>query len=185
MDVKPAPGVLLIAHPWLPDPNFRRAVILLCEHDEGEGSFGLVLNRKIPRLMRELLVDFDAFETSLFQGGPVQTDTLHVLHQHADMIEDAISVTPDIGWGGDVNMIRLMVETEHVPIETFRFFIGYAGWGVGQLQDEIDEGTWILHPSDGKHVFETDPAELWRSVLREMGGEYAILANYPDDPRMN
>ena len=82
-------------------------------------------------------------------------------------------------------MIRLLVETEHVPIDTFRFYIGYSGWGIGQLDEEIEEGTWLLHPGSETHLFATDPDKLWRSVLREMGGEFAVLANYPDDPRMN
>lgn len=183
--LEPGPGILLIAHPLLPDPNFQRTVVLLCEHQDEEGSFGLVLNRVMPQPMNELLVNFEAFETPILHGGPVQTDTLHVLHAHGDRIDGAIRVVDGLWWGGDPDAIRELVEGRQLPIDDFRFFIGYSGWGVGQLADEIQEGTWILHRATDRHVLQVEPVRLWRSVLREMGGEYAVLANFPQDLRMN
>ncbi len=180
----PATGTLLIAHPLLQDPNFRRTVVLLCRYEPDEGSFGLVLNRVFEQPMNEVLVDFESFSTAIHLGGPVQTDTLHVLHVHGD-IEGALPVVDGVWWGGDGDLIRNRVEIGREPLDSYRFFIGYSGWSDGQLEEEIAEGTWVLHPASAKHLFDTDPDRLWRSVLREKGGEYAVLANFPDDPRMN
>ena len=181
----PAPGTLLVAHPMLTDPNFRRGVVLLCQHEPESGSFGLVLNRRLPHPMNEAIVGFDAFDTELFQGGPVQPETLHVLHRNGSLIEGSVRVADDVYWGGDPEMIRLAVETGLAPLESFRFYIGYAGWGDEQLRSELEEEAWFLHGVRAAHLFDENPDRLWRVVLREMGGEYAVLSTFPDDPRLN
>ena len=119
----PATGILLIAHPLLQDPNFRRTVVLLCRHEASEGSFGLVLNRVLEDPMNELLVGFESFTTAIHLGGPVQTDTLHVLHSHPD-VDGALPVIDGVWWGGDGDAIRSLVELAGEPFESFRFFIG-------------------------------------------------------------
>lgn len=183
-DLQLHPGILLIAPPLSEDPNFRRTVVLLCEHG-AEGSFGLILNRALSLQLGEVLEELGAYAGTLSLGGPVQPNTLHFLHRHADRIPDAISVTDGVYWGGSFETIRTLIESGQATARDLRFFLGYAGWSAGQLEAEVDVGGWILNPAQADLVFADHADGLWRTVLRRMGGEYALLANFPDDPRMN
>ena len=179
-----APGVLLVAEPALLDPNFRRAVVLLCDHND-EGSFGLILNRTTELHLSEVLAEPVGLEHELYFGGPVQTDTLHYLHPYAHTIEEAVPVLDGVSWGGPFDEVVEGIRTGAFDADAFRFFVGYAGWGEDQLQDEVDGEGWVVLPGSAADVFEHDPGTLWRDLLRTLGGEYALLSNYPDDPQMN
>jgi putative transcriptional regulator len=178
-----APGMLLVAHPMLGDPNFRRSVVLICEHS-ADGSFGLILNRPLDLALSDV-VDGLSGDDLLSLGGPVQQDSLHFLHRHDDVLEGAIPVMDGVHWGGDFETVKTLVWAEQASPRDLRFFIGYAGWSAGQLEDEVGEGGWFLAPATDDLVFADAPKHLWRTVLRRMGGEYALLVNFPDDPRMN
>ena len=179
-----APGVLLVAEPALLDPNFRRAVVLLCDHN-AEGSFGLILNRPTELHLPEVLAEPVGLKHELFFGGPVQTDTLHYLHPYAEAIAEAVPVLDGVSWGGPFDAVVEGVREGAFEASAFRFFVGYAGWGEDQLQDEVDGDGWVVLPGSAADVFEHDPGTLWRDLLRTLGGEYALLSNYPDDPQMN
>ena len=176
--------MLLIAQPMLRDPNFRRSVVLICEHNEA-GTFGLILNRPLTLHLAEVLDTFAGYEDPIALGGPVQPDTLHYLHRLPDDLPSAIGVFGDVYWGGDFEALQLLFTTESVDPADCRFFLGYAGWGAGQLDEELAEGSWILCPAATTDVFAAAPDQLWRTLLRRLGGEYALLSNFPDDPRMN
>ena len=183
-ELTPAPGVLLVAPPVLSDPNFRRSVVLLCEHGEG-GSFGLILNRLLTLQLGEVLESLTGREEALWFGGPVQPSTLHFLHRHAGDVAGAVPVVDGVYWGGDFDDVQRLVWSEAAVADGLRFFLGYAGWIPGQLEAEIEAGGWILARADDALVFPDAPEKLWSAVLRRLGGEYALLANFPEDPRMN
>ena len=183
-ETDPRPGTLLISPPMLEDPNFRRTVVLLCEHG-AEGSFGLILNRPLDLHLSEAVEGFYAYDDTLSLGGPVQRDTLHFVHRCGEAHPDGIALADGVHWGGDFETLRTLLQQGEIDGDDVRFFVGYAGWSPGQLDGEIEQGGWILTESDAAAVFPDDAAKLWRAVLRRMGGEYAILANFPDDPRMN
>ena len=177
-------GTLLIAHPMLADSNFRRAVVLICEHGP-DGSFGLILNKPLALELNEVIDDLNS-DVAVSLGGPVQPNTLHYLHRHGDILVDAIPVIEDIYWGGDFDITKALLTADEPSGEALRFFLGYSGWDAGQLEAEIEQGGWILHTADDPNlVFPADAEQLWRTILRRMGGDYALLANFPDDPRMN
>lgn len=178
------PGTLLIAPPMMHDPNFRRTVVLLCEHNE-EGSFGLVLNRPLALSLHEVMHGVARQETSISMGGPVQPDTLHFLHCHGDLLPKAIPLRDGIAWGGDFELLKVLIETGQTSPRDLRFFLGYSGWSAGQLESEVEAGGWILARADAAAIFAEDPADLWRASLRRLGGEYALFSNFPEDPRMN
>jgi putative transcriptional regulator len=178
------PGVLLIAPPAMTDPNFHRAVVFLCEHTE-EGSFGLVLNKPLDAQPADLVQGMEAYDGRLSLGGPVQTDTIHYLHRHGGSVTDAQPIIDGVLWGGDFDMILAIINAYQTSANDLRFFLGYAGWGEGQLYEEVEAGGWIVTGAQPHDIFDVEPDVLWRDVLRRMGGEYAILANFPDDPRMN
>jgi len=179
------PGALLVAVPPLADPNFRRTLILLCDHTT-EGSFGLVLNRPTGLSLAQVLDDTAlGFDAPLWSGGPVQTDTLHYLHAFGDAVDGALPVLDGVQWGGAFDALCEGLADEHLDAERVRFFAGYSGWGPGQLDAEVDDGAWIVLDADASLVFDDRGDTLWRSVLRRLGGEYAILSTFPDDPQMN
>ncbi len=179
----PVAGMLLIAPPIVRDPNFARTVVLLCEHGES-GSFGLVLNRPLAVDLSDILDGLQG-DGLVSMGGPVQKDTLHYLHRHGDVVEDAAQIADGIYWGGDFGAVRYLVETQITSQSRLRFFLGYSGWSAGQLEAEIKAGGWFLTQAEPAFVFHSDPKNLWRVVLRHMGGEYALLVNFPDHPRVN
>ena len=183
--LEPAAGRLLIAHPWLPDPNFRRAVVLLCEHEDDQGSYGLILNRPLPFLISEVVEEPLRFDARLFAGGPVQRDTLHIIHTHGELIDASYPVTDHLYRGGELEDIQGLLCSKGIDHPGFRFFVGYSGWGPGQLMSEFEAGDWVVAPARFDFIFETPPEELWKRALKMLGGEYAVLAHFPADPRLN
>jgi putative transcriptional regulator len=185
--LEPAAGRFLVAEPALGDPNFNRTIVLICQHDENAGSFGLVLTRPLDIRLPDVLIEpaFPGIDVDLYQGGPVQLDTLHYLHPHGDIIEGSLPVTEGIYWGGEFEEVVRLIDAGDVSLTDFRFFLGYSGWDAGQIEEEVAEGSWIVFPASAELVFATEPQSIWRKLLRSLGGEYALLSNFPDDPRMN
>ena len=157
--------------------------MLLCEHSP-EGSFGLILNRPLTLELNELLADVASTET-VSLGGPVQQNTLHFLHRYGERVAEAIPVFDGVHWGGDFEAVKELLDAAAVTPRELRFFLGYAGWSPGQLDEEIEQDGWFLTRADEALIFAEPPEQLWRTVLRRMGGDFALLANFPEDPRMN
>ena len=181
----PQRGDLLISEPFLADPNFERTVVLLCEHSE-EGSFGFVLNKPGLLKLGDVMDELDPFNADLFIGGPVDHNTAHFLHRIPEILVGGQEVAPGVVWGGDFEQFSLMAQTGQLHDHDFRFFIGYSGWGSGQLEGELEQNSWVVFRGvNQRHVFELAHDQLWRQVLEEMGGKYKMFANYPVDPRLN
>jgi putative transcriptional regulator len=176
-------GQLLIAAPMLLDPNFRRTVVLLLEHTE-EGAIGVVLNRPSDMEAREAVPDLRAVlvdDEPIFLGGPVQPETVIALADHAESPEQDEPIVGSIAsLEFDDDLDRL-----HSTVSRARVFAGYAGWGTGQLEDEIDEEAWFTEPAQPGDVFSNAPERLWSTVLERMGDQYRLLARMPEDPRVN
>ena len=182
--IDPAAGVLLIADPFLKDPNFLRTVVLLCEHNE-QGSFGFVLNKQVEQTLDELVSDLKGFNLPVYYGGPVQMNTIHFLHQYPDLIPESVKVSDDIYWGGNFETVAALIKNNSINLSKIKFFIGYSGWTNGQLNDEIDEKSWLSVQANSSLVFKTASNEIWKSSLKKMGGEYERMSNYPIDPQLN
>ncbi len=181
----PKKGDLLISEPFLPDPNFERTVIYICEHNE-EGSFGFVLNRPSELKFDEIIEEVDDFDVTMYIGGPVQHDTLHFIHRASDVIDEGIIIKENLCWGGSFEQLKSLINTKQINEKDFRFFIGYSGWGAGQLQEELDANSWIVLPNaTEKQIFDIPPEQLWRTILKDMGGRFKMYSNYPSDPRLN
>lgn len=177
-------GMLLIANAELQDQNFRRTVVLLCEHN-ASGTFGLILNRPLELGMMDIIDDYTGENLPLHWGGPVQPNTVHVLHRYGNLVSDSTEVANGVYWGGDYAQIKSLIQTKQVSSQGFKFYLGYSGWGEGQLEEEMAGRSWYLFPADSHTVFEEDVTRMWSRVLRKKGGDYAIVAMFPPDPQLN
>lgn len=180
----PAKGTFLLSNPFLADPNFRRSVVLLTEHDE-DGSVGFILNKPTNLTLMEAIPDFPDFEGNLYLGGPVQPETLHFLHVIDALSHGAESVRDGVYWGGNYDLLREMISRGEVHPDQIRFFMGYSGWGARQLDGEMKAKSWIVSKATRDFTFTADPQNLWKDVLCSMGRKYQLMSNYPLDPSLN
>ncbi|MFT5167241.1 MAG: putative transcriptional regulator [Saprospiraceae bacterium] len=174
-----AKGKVLIAEPFMQDPNFKRGVILLCEHDK-EGSIGFILNKSLEMDVSELIADFPAFEAQVYFGGPVQKDTIHYVHNVGDLLEDSNLVCPGVFWGGDFEKLKFLITSKMIEPKNIRFFVGYTGWSEGQLEDEMVLGSWVIGDMHSNYLFKTSPDTLWKKALQHKGNTYSVIAQMPD-----
>jgi putative transcriptional regulator len=180
---QPLSGQLLLASPTLADPNFARTVVLIGMHSD-EGAVGVVLNRPSTVTIGEAVPlldeDPDALEP-VFVGGPVQPTSIVYLAEFLDPATAGLLVLGRIGFPGpDIGLQELSESTERR-----RLFVGFAGWGPGQLDDEIADGDWIEQMALPEDVFTQAPEDLWSRVLTRKGGSYALIARMPIDPSVN
>ncbi len=183
--IEPERGDLLISEPYLPDPNFERTVILICENDEN-GTIGFVLNKPATVQLADVLADLRNAKADLYVGGPVQQDTLHFLHRSMDLQDQANQIGKNIYWGGDFEKLSSLADTGQLDKKDVRFFIGYSGWSEGQLLDELKEKSWIVYKNPtSSMIFDTPAKDLWKDVLSDIGGKFKLISKYPVDPRLN
>ncbi len=191
MEAQSLSGRLLAATPRLGDPNFRRTVVLIVEDDQDEGTLGVVLNRPTEIHLDQVLEAWTGLASGpqvVFRGGPISPNSALALALARGSDEP-------VGWrslDGTPMMSRIgLVDLGAPPellaggITSMRVFAGYAGWGAGQLRDEIDDGAWYVLPGEPTDAFAAEPERLWEKVLRRQGGELALVATFPDDPTWN
>ena len=176
-------GQLLLASPTLMDPNFRRTVVLIGVHSE-EGAMGVVLNRPSEVTVGEAVPALEQVleeQEPVYVGGPVQPSAIVFLAEFLDPTPAGLLVLGRIGFPApNAGIDELTVATARR-----RVFAGYAGWGEGQLDAEVDQGDWIAHSAIPDDVFTEVPEELWSKVLMRKGGSYALIARMPPDPSVN
>jgi putative transcriptional regulator len=179
-------GRLLVATPVLDDPNFRRAVVLLLDHND-EGALGIVVNRPLEVDVSVVLPVWQPYATApgrLFQGGPVALDSaLGVVAVPGDA-EEPVGVKRIIG---SLGLVDLDIPPEIIAggVAGLRIFAGYSGWGAGQLEGEIAEGAWYVVDAEPRDPFTDTPQLLWRQVLRRQRGDLAFVSTFPEDPTQN
>jgi putative transcriptional regulator len=181
----PRTGDLLISEPFLQDENFVRSVVLLCEHSE-EGSFGLVINKPSILKLGELVKELEFMDKEVFVGGPVEQNTLHFIYLGDKLLEGSVALGDNIWWGGDYEALLTNIKNGKMALDSVRFFLGYSGWGSHQLLEELTDKTWIICRDNlTAETLELTPDALWKNLLKNMGGEFKVIANYPLDPRLN
>jgi putative transcriptional regulator len=181
---RPTQGSLLISEPFLLDSYFKRAVVLLSEHDD-KGTLGFILNKPTDVRLNDAVEDFPEFDAPLYFGGPVETDTLFYIHTLGEKLKGAKQIVDGIWWGGDYDELKFLIDTHQIRADQIRFYAGYSGWEPKQLEGELKEKAWLVSNANESFTFFDNPKVLWSQVLRSMGNEYAILANFPEDPNLN
>lgn len=182
---KPKKGELLVAEPTLTgDVSFSRSIVLLAEHNE-EGSVGFILNKpldyNISELISEIVVPFP-----VYNGGPVEQDNLYFLHKVPHLIHNSIEISNGIFWGGDFDKIIDLVNKKIITGSDIRFFLGYSGWASLQLDQELSSKSWVIVQNEYKSDILKKPASaFWKEKMMELGGDYLLWSNAPENPNLN
>ena len=194
---KSTKGHFLISESNMLDPHFFRSVILVIEHNQ-DGAFGLVVNRRSKLNFGALMPDLtdSVIQTNLmYIGGPVEQEYLFIVH--SEMPEGhhsssgAIELIPGVTFEPSFPCIQEYFEHDNwnnIPIDDrpqVNLYLGYSGWGAGQLEREIKMGSWIVHPAHQEIIFHPEPAQGWQNALRQKGGIYKIFANSKQQPELN
>jgi putative transcriptional regulator len=182
-NVSPQKGRILIAEPFLPGSYFNRSIVLLVEHNN-EGSVGFILNKPVDFEVKEFYKHFPRFEDQLFMGGPVEIESIYYIHKLGEYIPGSIPIMEDLYWGGDFDHLKDLINSGFVKSNEVRFFLGYSGWGKSQLQEELDEDSWLVSDISSSQVM-NNTNELWIEMVKKLGGKYSIWENYPENPSMN
>lgn len=178
-------GKLLLSEPFMFDENFRRTVVLVCEHTQENGTVGLILNKPINLRLNDVVEGFPPFKGKIFLGGPVGTDTMQFVHGLGDRIENSLKLADGLYWGGNYDQLKEMMANGEITTEHVRFFLGYSGWSSGQLDEELKDNSWIIADANAHHIFDTPHEHLWKIIMKEMGGVYTTMAGYPENPTLN
>ncbi|MFL9844767.1 YqgE/AlgH family protein [Flavobacterium rhizosphaerae] len=185
ISIKPKKGYLLIAEPsTIGDLSFNRSVILLADHNF-EGSVGFILNKPLGYTIKDLLPEIHA-NFKIYNGGPVEQDNLYFIHNIPDLIPGSIEISNGIFWGGDFETTKGLINSGHVKKNNIRFFLGYTGWDPQQLEDELEVNSWIVSENSYKNkIIGKSSTYFWKEKIMELGGNYLIWSNAPENPSLN
>jgi len=177
---------LLISEPFMLDPNFQRAVVLLCEHNQEDGSVGYVLNQPAILQLKDVLDDLPKADFPLFFGGPVAQESIHFIHKCYDRLHSGIALGNGLYWGGNFESLKILIRSGHVTSDEVKFFIGYSGWSPGQLDTELKENAWVISNHYNPDItFGDDSENLWKEAIVSLGPKNAHVANFPQNPMWN
>ncbi|MBW6491851.1 MAG: YqgE/AlgH family protein [Lentimicrobium sp.] len=184
LKIKPLAGRILISVPFLQDFYFRKSVVLLADHND-DGSFGLIINKPVDVKLSDISEEFSGFDAPVYLGGPVKTDSLFFIHTRPDLIDEGSKILEGLYWGGNIDKVRELLRKGILGPGEIRFYVGYAGWTANQLDQELEENSWVVSLTDLNQVIRQDTKDLWNQTLKKLGREYKLWVNYPPDPLMN
>jgi len=183
-DQKLESGKILLSEPFMQDPNFKRAVVLLCECTP-DSSIGFVLNKPLKMNIHELIADFPEFQSEVYYGGPVSTDTIHYVHNVGNLLEESVAVDNGVYWGGNFAKLKFLIQSELIKEENIRFFVGYSGWSPNQLNEELEYGSWVIADMHANYIFKSNHKKLWQEIMENKGDNYTVIAQMPDNANWN
>ncbi|MBP8724463.1 MAG: YqgE/AlgH family protein [Saprospiraceae bacterium] len=178
-------GKMLVAEPFMLDPNFKRTVVLVADYTREEGTVGFILNKPLEVRLPELTSDFGDFEVPVHYGGPVDNDSMYFIHDAGDLLEGSIQISRGVYWSGNYEKLRFLVEHKLILPHNIRFYIGYSGWSKGQLESEMMTQSWIVSELEPNFVFKSNPRMLWKEILEYKGMHYSALSKLEGDELMN
>lgn len=178
-------GELLIAEPSIiGDLSFNRSVILLADHNS-EGSVGFIINKPLRYHIGDLIPEINA-KFRIYNGGSVEQDNLYFIHNIPELIPNSVEISSGIYWGGDFESTKELINRGEIGKNNIRFFLGYTGWGANQLEEEMNSNSWILSANVYQNKILGKPTtHFWKEKILELGGDYIIWSNAPENPMMN
>ena len=183
--IKLEKGKYLVSSPLLQDFFFKRSIIIMTEYGENE-VMGFIINKETDLKVSDLMEDFPDSNLPLYAGGPVQTDSLFMLHNLPDLILDSTKIKGDLFMGGNFNQIKdLLAQKILLPTE-IRFYIGYSGWDYQQLEEELQKESWIISDQkNSKFIFTNNSNDIWKTIIQSYGQRYQHWLNMPENPSDN
>lgn len=182
----PETASLLISEPFMLDPNFQRAVVLLCEHNGEDGTVGYVLNQPATIQLSDVMDNLPDADFPLFFGGPVAQESIHFIHKCYDRLLSGTDLGNGIFWGGNFESLQVLIQHGEIAKDEIKFFIGYSGWSPGQLDEELQENAWVVSNQYNPDItFGNDSENLWKEAVVSLGPKYAHVANFPQNPMWN
>ena len=164
--------------------SFNRSVILLAEHNT-EGSVGFILNKPLKYTIRDLVPNIEA-NFKIYNGGPVEQDNLYFIHNVPELINQSIEISSGIFWGGDFELTRNLINEGKIKKDNIRFFLGYTGWETQQLENEMAENSWIIAENLYQNkIIGKSTTDFWKEKILELGGDYILWSNAPENPLLN
>ena len=178
-------GHLLIAEPSIfGDLSFSRSVILLADHNK-DGSVGFIINKPLKYTIHDLIPDIDA-RFKIYNGGPVEQDNLYFIHDIPELIPNSVEISNGIYWGGDFESAKELINLGKISKNNIRFFLGYTGWEEDQLETEMEENSWIIAKNNYENrIIAKSPSHFWKKQIMELGGDYLLWSNAPENPSLN
>lgn len=178
-------GHLLIAEPSIiGDLSFNRSVILLADHNQ-EGSVGFIINKPLKYTINDLVPDIEA-NFKIYNGGPVEQDNLYFIHNVPELIPGSIEISSGIFWGGNFDLTRELINDGKIKKDNIRFFLGYTGWEAKQLEDEMQANSWIVTENLYQNkIIGKSTTDFWKEKILELGGDYMLWSNAPENPLLN
>ena len=182
---KPQKGKLLVAEPTLTgDVSFNRSVVLLAEHNH-EGSVGFILNKPLDYTINDLISEI-TIPFKVFNGGPVEQDNLYFIHKVPHLIDDSIEISDGIFWGGNFEKTIELINSKTITEQDIRFFLGYSGWGSSQLDEELTSKSWVVVQNEYEsNILQKPSSAFWKEKMVELGGDYLLWSNAPENPSLN
>ena len=176
-------GKLLISQPLINDNFFHNSVVFLSEFSE-DGIVGFIVNKPLNFDICDLIEGFPKFDTTIYYGGPVESDSLYFIHRVPTKITGSIHINNDLYWGGNFNQVKTLIQNNELEVEDIRFFLGYSGWDKKQLDGEIKSESWFVDEIE-ESLFDWDIQKLWKECLNKKGTKFQLWENAPKDIRLN
>lgn len=180
----PRPGNVLISEPFSQDTYFKRSVVFLTEHT-AQGSLGFILNNSLQLNIHEIIEDFPRYNGRISVGGPVSTDSIFYMHTLGSSVPNSIKIQDGLYWGGNFEILKILIQSGSVSKSQVRFFMGYSGWSPNQLADELNKNFWLISDLPIADIMNENVENLWKGSLEKMGRKYRVWSNFPENPEHN
>jgi putative transcriptional regulator len=178
-------GDLLVAEPSVfGDKNFHRSVVILIDL-KNKSWLGFIINKLLPYPINDIISEIRV-DIPVFAGGPVEDNSLFFIHSVGHLIPESVEISENLFWGGNLQKAIALVNSKIITGKEIRFFLGYSGWSINQLEQEIESESWmIIKNKYESQILGTDPNSLWRNQMVTTGGKRLVWANYPRNPQHN
>ncbi len=178
-------GCLLLADPSIiNDPYFNRAIVIITEKNQDE-IVGFIINKPLEFNLDDLFKGLGK-DLEVFNGGPVNKENLYYIHNVPELIRNSLEISKNLFWGGDFTDVKNCIKEKKLRMNNIRFFSGYSGWTLDQLNNEIKEKAWVITNNRfGDKILESKSNEFWKNEIKMLGDEYIIWSNAPENPKLN
>lgn len=183
--LNPQRGDLLLSEPTMNDFYFGRSVVLLVDHSETDGSFGIIMNKPLGTKLNEIADVFEDFDAPVYLGGPVAENQIFFMHTLGDLLPDTCQIMDGLYWGGDTDTLNTLISNGIANKNNTRFFLGYSGWESGQLIDELVRNSWLVGKANSHLLFNTPTKSMWKDFVTRTGKEYRLWSRFPKNPEDN